>query len=377
MAGNEFGGTLIVGAGQAGLSTAFELRSRGLDCRILEAADSPGESWRRRWDSLRLFTPAQYCSLPGLAFPAPKGSFPTKEQVADYLVSYAAGVPVTAGVEVTGISVTGISSIAGNPDGSVFTLDTSAGEFTARHVVIATGATTAAFVPELAARLSSEIHQLHSSDYGNPGQLPDGGVLVVGAGTSGLEIAIELAGERQVWLAGRVPFHIPDPVLKYAGSAYWQLISKVLTRRTLLGRKIARDFTSQGGPLISVSLADAERAGVKHLPRLEAFDDGGRPIFADGPPLDVSTVIWATGYRPDYGWMAGLPGGGLPLDSRGWPVTQRGEVPEVPGLFFVGLPFQYGLTSTLLGGVGRDGAHVAGRIERRENQRLAPTTAAN
>lgn len=377
MAGNKFGGTLIVGAGQAGLSAAFELRARGLNCRILEAAVSPGETWRRRWDSLRLFTPAQYCSLPGLAFPGSKGSFATKDQVADYLAAYAAGLPVTAGVSVTGISVGSTSSTDGNADASVYTLDTSAGEFTARNVVIATGATSAPFVPDLAARLSPQLHQLHSSDYGNPGQLPDGGVLVVGAGTSGLEIAIELAGERQVWLAGRVPFHIPDPVLQHAGGAYWQFISKVLTLRTPVGRRVARDFTAQGGPLISVSLADAERAGVRHLPRLAEIDDAGRPVFAGGHALAIATVIWSTGYRPDYGWMHGLPGGGPRLDSRGWPLTRRGEVTEHPGLFFVGLPFQYGLTSTLLGGVGRDGAHVAGLIALREKGRLGVTSPVN
>lgn len=392
MAGHRVEGTIIVGAGQAGLATAFALRARGLECQVLESANSPGEVWRRRWDSLRLFTPAQYCSLPSLAFPAAKGSFPTKDQVADYLSSYAARLPVTTGVSVCGVTKSGIAASGLVPsgeqaDGTAFTLDTSAGEFTARHVVIATGASKIPFVPDLAERLSPSIHQLHSSDYKNPGQLPSGSVLVVGAGTSGLEIALELARDRQVWLAGRAPFHIPDPVLKHAGGAYWHFINKVLTRRTPLGRKIARDFTAQGAPLISVSLADVEQAGVRHLPRLEDVDDAGRPAFADGLALDVSTVVWATGYRPDYGWISGVPSGGLPsgglpgrdipVDSRGWPVTVRGEVPEVPGLFFVGLPFQFGLTSTLLGGVGRDAAHIAGRIALRDGQRSAATTAAS
>lgn len=372
MDGTKRSSTIVIGAGQAGLAVGRALRERGMDAEILEAEASPGESWRRRWDSLRLFTPAQYCSLPGMAFPADQGALPTKDQVADYLAAYAAGLPVTAGVTVAAV----------HPDGTAFTLDTSAGEFTARHVVIATGATKIPFVPDVAGRLSPAIHQLHSSDYGNPGQLPSGSVLVVGAGTSGVEISLELARERQVWLAGRAPFHIPDPVLKHAGGAYWHFINKVMTRRTPLGRKIARDFTAQGGPLISVSLADAEQAGVKRLPRLEDVDDAGRPAFADRPALDVSTVVWATGYRPDYGWIAGppmggLPGRGIPVDARGWPVTVRGEVPEVPGLFFVGLPFQFGLTSTLLGGVGRDAAHVAARIALRDGQRCAATTAAS
>lgn len=200
---------------------------------------------------------------------------------------------------------------------------------------------------------------------------------MVGAAASGMQIAIELAQGRQVWLAGRSPFHIPDAVLQHAGGAYWQFISRVLTRRTPLGRKIAKDFTAQGGPLISVSIADAGRAGVRCLPRLEDIDDGGRPVFAGRPALDVATVIWATGYQPDYGWIEGLQGAGLTMDGRGWPITERGEVPQVPGLFFVGLPFQYGLTSTLLGGVGRDADHVAALIALRESQRPAATTAAS
>ncbi|MBP2414187.1 putative flavoprotein involved in K+ transport [Arthrobacter stackebrandtii] len=372
MAGQQESGTIIVGAGQAGLAAAFALRARGLGCRVLESAGSPGESWRRRWDSLRLFTPAQHCSLPGVAFPAAKGSFPTKDQVADYLAEYAAQLPVT-----TGISVTGIAARRDRRDGEGFTLDTSAGEFTARHVVIATGATSTAFVPALAGRLSAATRQLHSSEYRNPALLPDGAVLVVGAGTSGLEIAIELARDREVWLAGRVPFHVPDAVLAHAGGLYWQFIHNVLTRRTPLGRKIAADFTAQGGPLISVSLADAERAGVRLLPRLEGIDDGGRPAFAGGPSLAVSTVVWATGYRPDCSWLGALSGGGPPVDGRGWPVTVRGEVPAIPGLYFVGLPFQYGLTSSLLGGVGRDAAHVADLIAERSRQSSAATTAAS
>lgn len=357
MAGHQLGGTIIVGAGQAGLATAFQLRARGIGCRIVEASESPGQNWRQRWDSLRLFTPAQYCSLPGMAFPAPRGSLPSRGQVAAYLADYAARLPVTTGVSVTGV----------HRDGADFTLDTSAGTLAASEVVIATGATSTPFVPDIAATLSPAIHQLHSSGYRNAAALPDGGVLVVGAGTSGLEIAVELARDRQVWLAGRVPFHIPDAVLDHAGGAYWHFIHRVLTRRTPLGKKIARDFTAQGGPLISISIADAKAAGVACLPRFDEVAEDGQPVFANHPPLDVATVIWATGYEPRYGWVDEVP-----VDGRGWPATDRGEVEALPGLFFVGLPFQFGLTSTLLGGVGRDAAHVAERIALRQKQGTVP-----
>ncbi|MGO2542166.1 flavin-containing monooxygenase [Specibacter sp. AOP5-B1-6] len=353
MAGHQLGGTIIVGAGQAGLAAAFQLRARGIGCRILEAAESPGQGWRDRWDSLRLFTPAQYCSLPGMEFPAPGGSFPTRDQVAAYLSAYAEALPVTTGVSVTGI----------HRDGAGFTVDTSAGTLTASQVVIATGATSTPFIPDMASKLSPAIHQLHSSGYRNAPALPDGGVLVVGAATSGIEIAVELAADRRVWLAGRVPFHIPDAVINHAGGAYWHFIHRVLTRSTPLGKKIARDFTAQGGPLISISIADAQNAGVACLSRLAEVADDGHPVFANHPPLDVATIIWATGYQPRFDWVDDVP-----VDGRGWPVTNRGEVETLPGLYFVGMPFQYGLTSTLLGGVGRDAAHVADRIALRQKR---------
>lgn len=349
MAGKKLDETIIVGAGQAGLAAAFHLRARGIPCRILEAAGSPGASWLTRWDSLTLFTPAQHCSLPGSNFPASTGSFPSKNQMAAYLRHYAADLPVTTGVCVTAVH---------REDGG-FRLETSAGEFTAINVVIATGATSVPHVPALAATLDPELHQMHSRDYRNPQDLPDGGVLVVGAGTSGLEIAVELAGQRQVWLAGRVPFHVPDGALKYAGGLYWQFIHRVLTRRTPLGRKAAQDFTAHGGPLISVSIADAHKAGVVCLPRLEQISDQGLPVFDGATQLQISTVLWATGYEPRYNWIDALP-----VDGRGWPITNRGEVPTLPGLYFLGLPFQYGLTSSLVGGVGRDAAHIAALIAR-------------
>lgn len=346
MAGN-MNHTIVIGAGQAGLAAAAQLRNRGVECEILEAADLPGNSWRSRWDSLRLFTPAQHCSLPGATFPAAPGARPGKDQVADYLAAYAADMPVT-----TGVAVEGVRRGSGG-----FTLDTSAGTFEAPSVVVATGATSVPYVPGIAERLDPAIHQLHSSNYRNAAALPPGGVLVVGAGTSGIEIAVELSRSRQVWLAGRVPFHVPDALLDHAGGLYWQFIHRVLTRSTPMGRKVAAGFTAHGGPLISVSMDDARKAGVRALPRLEEVDGNGRPMFGGHALQGVDTALWATGFKAQYGWIEGLP-----LDSRGWPVTTRGVVESMPGLYFVGLPFQYGLTSSLLGGVGRDAAHVAGHI---------------
>lgn len=343
MAAQQAGGTIVIGAGQAGLATAFHLSRLAIDCEVLEQG-VPGDSWRHRWDSLRLFTPAQHCGLPGRRFPAPRGAFPSRDQTAAYLRDYAAELPVTPGVTVTALRRTDAG----------FELETSQGTRTAAQVVVATGANKVPRIPALARQLAPQTHQLHSSDYRNPGQVPDGGVLVVGSGTSGVQIAIELAETHRVWLAGKAPFHIPDALLKYGGGLYWQFIHRALTRRTPLGRKVAPKTLSHGAPLISVSTADAERAGVVLLPRLESVTDTGTPSFVGQSTPGVATVIWATGFRPDYAWI-----GGLERDGQGWPLTHRGAAPALPGLFFVGLPFQFGLTSALLGGVGRDARHVA------------------
>jgi putative flavoprotein involved in K+ transport len=330
---------VVIGAGQAGLAAGRFLKEAGLDFTILEKSGRVGDVWRSRWDSLRLFTPARYSALPGLKFPAAGGSFPGKDAFADYLESYAAHfeLPVRTGV--------GVLAVRRRDD--VFELQTSAGEVRARTVIATPGANSTPFVPAAGQSLDPSVHQLHSSDYRGPSELPDGAVLVVGAGTSGAEISLELAQSRpagSVYLAGNPTQHIPDAVFRFAGPLYWRLVNSLLTLDTKPGRKVAAGFNKRGAPLIRVSVKDVERAGVVRLPRLEAAHD---------VPADVRTVIWATGYRPAFDWIEGVP-----LDADGWPATKRGVVPELPGLYFVGMPFQYALTSGLAGGVGRDAEYV-------------------
>jgi putative flavoprotein involved in K+ transport len=350
--------TVVIGAGQAGLATGYHLAQRGEEFLILDAEEHVGDGWRRRWDSLRLFTPARYSSLPGLAHPDP-GAYLGKDEVADYLERYAErfALPVRHGVRVTGLEKAA--------DG--FRLSTSAGEngateLRARNVVVASGATRVPAVPGFASELDADIRQLHSDEYRNPGSVAPGPVLVVGAGTSGAEIALELAREsaqaHPVFLAGRPTPHIPDAVFRLAGGLYWAFVNGVLTRSTPIGRKVAWGFHSRGAPLIRISMKQVEAAGVQRLPRITGVTDG-QPT-ADGAAVPrPATVIWATGYRPGLDWIAGLP-----LDENGLPVTRRGTVESMPGLFFVGMPFQYALTSQLLGGVGRDAWFVVGQIAR-------------
>lgn len=345
---------VVIGAGQAGLAAGYHLARAKLRFEILEEAPRVGETWRRRWDSLRLFTPAQHDGLPGLPFPAARNSYPGKDEFAAYLENYAShfGLPVRTGVRVDGVTAAG----------SGFAVDTVSGTIRARNVIVAAGANVLPRIPDAAAGLDPGISQLHSSHYRGPADIPDGDVLVVGAGTSGAEIALELSAGHRVLLSGRPTPHIPDPLLRYAGGAYWRFIHSVLTLRTPVGRKVAATLHQRGAPLIRISPKDLDRAGVVRMPRFTGTSDGC-PVFDGGAAARVRTVIWATGYRPDLGWVHGPE-----RAPSGWPQTRRGVVPGVPGLYFVGLPFQYALTSGLIGGVGRDAEYVVRQLARRVPQ---------
>ncbi len=342
---------IVVGAGQAGLATGYHLGRRGVRYQILESRPALGDQWRERWDSLRLFTPARYSHLPGLALPLARGEFPTKDQFAEYLQSYARRfeLPVRTGVSVTGLRV----------DADGFELTTSAGPLRASRVVVAGGPHGSPRIPAAAASLDPAIVQLHSSSYRNPAQLPDGDVVVVGAGTSGAAIALEVAQSgRRTYLAGRPTPHIPDPVFRYAGPLYWAFVNHVLTLRTPVGRKVADGFTTRGAPLIRVSMEQVQAAGVTTLTRLTDTSDG-IPVFGDQTVGRPAAVVWATGFGPDLSWLPDVP-----VTPDGWPITQRGLVDAMPGLAFVGLPFQYSLTSALIGGVGRDAEFVVNALTR-------------
>ena len=231
---------VVIGAGQAGLAAGYHLARTRLRFEILEGDPRVGDIWRRRWDSLRLFTPAQHDGLPGFPFPAARNTFPGKEEFAAYLESYAErfSLPVRTGVRVTGVT----------PAGAGFAVETTAGTVRARNVIVATGANALPRLPDAAAGLDASIRQLHSSQYRSPADIPEGDVLVVGAGTSGSEIALELAASHRVLLSGRPTPHIPDPLLRYAGGAYWRFIHNVLTLRTPVGRKVAATSTSAAHP---------------------------------------------------------------------------------------------------------------------------------
>jgi putative flavoprotein involved in K+ transport len=344
-AGDQRLDVVVVGGSQAGLATAWHLARQGLRFVVLEAAAELGQVWRSRWDSLKLFTPAQYDALPGMAFPAPADSYPAKDPVADYLQAYAAAfdLPVRLNAQVTDLRRVGDDFEVGTADAT----------YQARQVVVATGPFQVPFVPPQAAKLDPSVTQVHSADYRNPQALPDGPVLVVGGGNSGFQIAEELAATRQVDLSIATTY--PMLPQRLAGrDLFWWLTRLGLLRVTVTsrpGRRMSRrDF------VIGTNRRRLERARVRFRPRL--VDAEGRTVrFADHSLLeDVGVVVWATGYRSDYGWIH-VPG----VVREGHVVHRRG-VTEVPGLYFVGLSWQHTRGSALLGFVNDDAAYLAGQI---------------
>jgi putative flavoprotein involved in K+ transport len=350
---------VVVGGSQSGLAMAWHLAQQGLRFVALEAGPEVGHVWRSRWDSLKLFTPAQYDNLPGMAFPAPADTYPTKEPVADYLKAYAAAfdLPVRLNARVTRLSKTGDD----------FEVQTADATFRARQVVVATGPFQVPFVPPPAGKLDPAVAQLHSADYRNPQALPAGRVLVVGGGNSGFQIAEELAATRQVDLsiATRYPML---PQRRAGRDLFWWLTRLGLLRVTVdsrLGRRMSRrDF------VIGTNRRRLERAGVRFRPRL--VDAEGRTVrFADHRLLeDVGVVVWATGYRSDYAWIY-LPG----VVREGQVVHRRG-VTEVPGLYFLGLSWQHTRGSALLGFVNDDAAFLADRIQAQHRATTSATVPA-
>ncbi len=339
---------IVVGGGQAGLAVGYFLKKSKSDFIILDENDNIGASWEKRWDSLHLFTPSKYDGLPGMKFPMEKNSFPAKNQVARYLEDYAEQfkLPVQLKVKVKKISL----------NNGTFLLDTSNGVYHAEKVVVASGTHPVPKIPAFALQLSPEIEQIHSSEYKNPDMIGTGDVLVVGAGTSGVEIALEVSNERKTYISGNPTFHVPDRVLKYAGNLYWLFIRHVLTIKTPIGRKVKSKVLKGGGPLINISVEDLDKAGVIRLERMKGVENG-LPVMEDGTVVNVKTVIWCTGFKPDFSWIDIDI-----LNATGWPDTMRGISTKQKGLFFMGMPFQFGLASGLVGGVGRDAKYVVEKL---------------
>jgi putative flavoprotein involved in K+ transport len=349
--------TVVIGGGQAGLSVGYHLARRGLPFVILDANPRIGDSWRNRWESLRLFTPARFDGLDGMPFPGPPDVFPTKDEMADYLETYAARfkLPVHTGVKVDRLS----------REGRRYLVTAGDRRFEAEHVVVAMASYQTPRVPAFAGQLDPAIVQLHSVDYRGPHQLQNGGVLIVGAGNSGAEIAAEVGRTHRTWISGRETGEIPFRVNRPAAQRFLLpfmfrvVFHRILTVDTPIGRKVRPKIISQGGPLIRVKSKDLAAAGIERVPRVTGVRDG-RPVLDDGRALDVANVIWCTGFHAGLSWID------LPVvGSDGEPNHERGIVAGEPGLYFVGLHFLYSLSSTMIHGIGRDAERIVTTIAAR------------
>jgi putative flavoprotein involved in K+ transport len=349
---------IVIGAGQAGLSVGYHLSRAGARFVILDANERIGDSWRQRWDSLRLFSPARFDGLDGMPFPAHPRYFPSKDEMACYLEAYAAHfrLPVRNGVRVERLF----------ERNGRFVVSSGSRELEARQVVVAMAKYQRPRVPEFATALSGTITQLHSSRYRNPSQLQPGGVLLVGAANSGADIALEAArGSRKTWLAGESPGEIPFRPEGFFGRHVLQplvigvVFHRLLTVDTSLGRKVRPGVLHQAAPLIRVKSRDLAAARVQRVPRVIGVR-GGLPLLEDGRTIPVTNVIWCTGYEPGFDWID------LPVfGGDGEPLHQSGVVESQPGLYFVGLHFLHAMSSAMIHGVGRDAERIVQAIRRR------------
>ncbi len=361
--------TLIIGAGQAGLATGYELRRRGRSVLIVDGLTRIGDNWRCHYDSLRLYSPAKFDGLPGMDFPGDPWHFPTKDEVADFLEAYAVemGLPVRLRTRVDRLVPSG--------GGRGFTAHIGSEAITCDNVVIATGSfSRTPRVPEMSARLDPSIKQMHSTAYKNPSQLQPGPTLVVGASHSGYDIAYEVAATGPTILVGpdrgNIPLEWDSARVKIVLPLLVWAWKHVLTRRTPMGRREVENVRQHGGPTARVKAHHlAERGGQRIEQKVVDVSADGRPVLEDGRALDVANVVWATGFRPEFGWIEAQI-----IGDDGWPIEYRGVVETVPGLYFCGLAFQYAFSSMVLPGVGRDAAYVADRIASRSRASI-PVTA--
>ena len=349
--------TIVIGGGQAGLSLGYYLATQKRPFVILDANQRVGDSWRQRWDSLRLFTPARFDGLVGMTFPAPPFSFPTKNEMADYLEAYARHfqLPVRNGVRVDRVTRAG----------SRYVVESGPHRFEAHHVVVAMSSYQVPRVPAFANELAGDIFQMHSSEYCNPQQLKPGAVLVVGAGNSGAEIALDVARDHRTWISGRDTGHVPFRIDGLAARLFlMRFLFRVVFHRLLtvgnpIGRSARRRMFTQGAPLIRVKPKHLVTSGVERVPRIRGIING-RPWLEDQRVLDVANVIWCTGFGNGLSWID------LPIfDVDGEPRHQSGIVTGESGLYFVGLHFLHSFSSTMIHGIARDAKRIADTIEQR------------
>jgi putative flavoprotein involved in K+ transport len=347
---------VVIGGGQAGLAIGYFLAQQRLDFTILDAGDAPAEVWRRRWDSLKLFTSARYDALPGVPFPGDPDRYPTKDEVAAYLTDYAHRfkLPLQLGSPVRALRASEGRYLVELDDRSI----------KAAQVVVATGPFQTPVVPSIAAGLESDVTQMHSTGYRSPRDITDGRVLVVGGGNTGYQIAEELSASHEVHISiGTEQKPLPQRIL---GRDLFWFLDKTGVIRKSKDTRIGKRLQANEDTLIGSRPSTLRRVGVVFHPR--ALDATGSTVtFSDGTKLDVKTVIWATGFRLDHTWVDVAV-----FDEAGHVIHKRG-VTSSPGLYFIGLPWQHTRGSALLGFVKDDAEYPAQQIASRREAAPART----
>lgn len=338
---------LIVGAGQAGLAMGYYLQRYRKNFVILDQGTQVGEVWRRRYDSLQLFTPRMFSSLPGLALEGDPHGLPTKDEVADYLKRYAMEFSLPIQLRTTVLQLT--------QNSKGFCLETNRGTYWAGQVIIATGPFHTKRVPDSAKHVSSHTLQIHSSEYTNASQLNEGNVLVVGGGNSGAQIAVELAETRKTFLAVSKPLRY-FPLTVGRKSVFWWF-DKIGLLHAASTSIIGRKLREKGDPVFGYQLRSAIKQGKVKVKGKVSNADGRNVFFEDGTSIQVGNIIWATGFEPSYDWIH-IDG---VLNKREEVIHERGVSP-VKGLYFLGLLWQSHRGSSLLQGVGNDANYIMQQI---------------
>lgn len=334
--------TIVIGAGQAGLAMGYYLKQHTGNFLILDKGSGAGKSWEQRYDSLTLFTPRAYSSLPGLKLPGNPEGFPSKNEIASYLKEYKEEfhLPVQYNTEVTRLTKTDKG----------FSVETDKETLQAAQVVVATGPFQKPYMPPISSMLDPQVFQCHSADYRNPDQLQEGNVLIVGGGNSGAQIAVELGNFKETYLAVSRPLRFFPLWMAGKSSFWWFDRTGILTAsaESILGKVLRK----KGDPIFGGQLKRAVGDGKVNIRQRVRAGEGGIVQFKDSSTLAVDNIIWATGFQNDYSWIEieGITEGSVLQHDRG--------VTPIQGLFFLGLPWQHRRGSALLQGVGNDAAYL-------------------
>ncbi len=349
----EFFDTIVIGAGQTGLSIGYNLTKKMQSFIIIDANKRIGDSWRNRWDSLKLFTPAYMDNLEGLKLPGKKHGFISKDEMADYLEKYAVhfNLPIRSNVRVTSLY----------KKGGHFILATENKLYESKNVIVAMSSDQDPKIPKFAKDINPSITQLHSKEYKNTSQLKKGTVLIVGAGNSGADIAMDVVKKHTTFISGRDVGHLSYRIETFFARYIRIKLEKFifhhfLTTNTVWGRKLKPKMISKGGLLVRVKPIDFIEAGIERLPKVVAVKNG-LPVLEDGRIIEVDNIIWCTGYHPGFSWID------LPVfDEINEPKQLRGVVEIQAGLYFVGLRFLFGVTSHWIDGMQRDAKYIVKQI---------------